>query len=1000
MNKRCNFIMLLLLLGNSMVWGQSEVEYKSLLKANLVASPEMASLVQNIVYPIDYSTGTVNVSIPLYEIKCGDIKLPISLSYHTSGVKLNTRSGWVGQGWTLICEPTISRNIQGLDDLRYKYDFVDFPDEWHKRQMIDGAIDEQPDEYYYYLPNNQGMFMNVLKPKVGKPRFMSQPFRNIKIDLSGSAFTIKDDKGIVCYFDSVYEMGGSPYSILGWKANSVVSSNKEGRIDFTYFQSSETSVDYRDCIVVLDQFSRHFEYNKSRSAWEGNIDYSTPNYNAMFPLRDYWMQSPVIYSGVYSPKGNTLTYNSYQCNGQGVLYRDWCIDNLQFYDKCNTISQRLESISFTGGSIEFKHCKYKGSSNDVLTDIIVYNNLHNVVKHIKFTYDFVKSQNRYYLKELCFTGKEGKKKEIYAFDYWNKYLLPPLGSKSIDLWGYYNGTHREDTVSLVPHMKIEASRETFNQREGSMELYIGADISRESNEKYMYYGALKSITYPVGSMDMFEYEGNKCRDNNRGVRTVGGLRIKSIVSSHDSKITNKRYLKYGEKESGEGYARISSNPEHFMLLQEKDYIEPIVADCNASTGNWTIQPLANTIIKARMRTYFSSPIISNTFNGGSAVMYDYVTEYNGTPDCNLGKTVYHYSVDTDTLDAPIINTARQKRYDHWQYGKLLGKQVYKFKDGKYVLAEEIFNIYDAMSKKYGTICVGEANRTIVPEGKEFGYEDIYYTIDLLRSYPAIGANVLVRSTKSVYDDNGRYNYVSNQYDYCNSDSVLLMKKKSESTSRYSYDTEYEYPGDYSNDPIYKKMAIDNFLPVVSTIYTRNGRKIKRKNDYANLKGVYLPVIDKIEYSSDADWKERNLYKYDDWGNIVEATKDNKEKVVYLYGYNHQYIVAVIENATYQEVADAIQGGSQTIVNIAKANDMTAWMGVISQLRSSMSYAHITSYTYEPLVGVSSITKPNGEIIYYEYDELGRLLHVYQKDKEVIEHLQRYEYNYKTKEVFV
>ena len=994
MNKKCNFIIQLLLLSNMIAWGQSEIEYKSLLKANLIASPEMSNLVQNIVYPVDYSTGTVNISIPLYEIKCGDIKLPITLSYHTSGVKLGSPSGWVGQGWSLICEPSISRSIQGLDDLHYEYDFMDIPDNWHIRQMVDGAKDEQPDEYYFYLPNNQGMFINVLRPKAGKSRFMCQPYQNLKINLNGKAFAINDDKGIEYLFDGIHETGGSPKSILAWKASAIKAANGKDSIEFDYFRSSESPIDYRDCMVVIDQFSQHFGYENNRRAWEGRIDETTSNYNAMFPLRDYWMQTPIVYSAVYDPKGNTMTYNSYQYNDNGGLCRDWFIDNLQYYDKCNTVSQKMQRIKFTGGYIEFKHRKYQGSSNDVLTDIIVYNNLDNIVKHIKFVYDFVKSQNRYYLKELCLTGSEEKKNEIYKFDYWNKYQLPHLGSKSIDLWGYYNGTHREDTVSLVPHIKIEASRETSHLQKEEMEYYIGTDISRESNEDYMYYGALKGITYPTGSTDIFEYEGNKCNDDSLGVRTVGGLRIKSIVSSHDSKITNQRYFKYGENESSVGYARISSNPEHFMLLQEKDYIEPIEAYYDDSEGHWEITPCNNLIITARMRTFFSSPIVDNTFNGGSSVMYDYVTEYNGTPENNSGKTIYHYSVDKDVLDAPIITTAKQKKYDDWKYGQLLEKQVYKHKDGKYVLVEEVSNKYDAMSKDFGTICIGEANRKIVPEGDELRYHDIYYALDLLRTYPKIGSSLLLHSMKGIYDDEGHYNYVGNQYEYSSSDSLLLVKKKNESTLRYSYDTEYKYPIDYGNDPVCKEMASTNFLPVVSTVFDKDGRKIERMKDYAKV-GGYNPIVDKIKYDDKVDWKERNLFKYDDWGKVVEATKDNKEKVVYLYGYNHQYIVAVIENATYQEVVSSIQGGENTIARMADANDLDSWTNVFTQLRDGLKKSHVTSCTYEPLVGVSSITDPDGKTVFYEYDELGRLAHVYHKNKEVTEHLQRYEYNYKT-----
>ena len=67
-------------------------------------------------YPVDYCTGVPNITIPLYEIVAGDITIPVSLSYHASGLKPKERSGLAGTGWTLNLEPSIMREVKGLAD--------------------------------------------------------------------------------------------------------------------------------------------------------------------------------------------------------------------------------------------------------------------------------------------------------------------------------------------------------------------------------------------------------------------------------------------------------------------------------------------------------------------------------------------------------------------------------------------------------------------------------------------------------------------------------------------------------------------------------------------------------------------------------------------------------------------------------------------------------------------------------------------------------------------
>ena len=46
--------------------------------------------------PVDYYRGTPQISIPLYTLEAGTMSLPISLSYHASGIRVNDMASWVG----------------------------------------------------------------------------------------------------------------------------------------------------------------------------------------------------------------------------------------------------------------------------------------------------------------------------------------------------------------------------------------------------------------------------------------------------------------------------------------------------------------------------------------------------------------------------------------------------------------------------------------------------------------------------------------------------------------------------------------------------------------------------------------------------------------------------------------------------------------------------------------------------------------------------------------
>lgn len=65
------------------------------------SSPTAMSLTKNIDCPTSFSSGLPEIAIPLYELKSTRINVPITLSYHSGGIKVTERTSTMGLGWTL-----------------------------------------------------------------------------------------------------------------------------------------------------------------------------------------------------------------------------------------------------------------------------------------------------------------------------------------------------------------------------------------------------------------------------------------------------------------------------------------------------------------------------------------------------------------------------------------------------------------------------------------------------------------------------------------------------------------------------------------------------------------------------------------------------------------------------------------------------------------------------------------------------------------------------------
>ncbi|WP_157547238.1 hypothetical protein [Kordia zhangzhouensis] len=133
-------------------------------------------------------------------------------------------------------------------------------------------------------------------------------------------------------------------------------------------------------------------------------------------------------------------------------------------------------------------------------------------------------------------------------------------------------------------------------------------------------------------------------------------------------------------------------------------------------------------------------------------------------------------------------------------------------------------------------------------------------------------------------------------------------------------------------------------------------------------------------------EERVTYHgYNKYGQVREVSKTDGTHITYLWGYNYNYPVAKIENATYTEIASIVD--ETTIQNLTD----TTLTNTLDALRAGLPNAMVTTYVFEPMIGMTQSIDPRGRNIYYQYDTMGRLQYVLDHDGNV---LSQNNYHYK------
>ena len=926
------------------------------------ASPEASSVAKYVNYPVDYCTGLVKIEIPLYEIKTGDIVLPVTLSYHSSGLRVNENSGIVGAGWTLNAEPVITRAIDGLPDhgnymtgnvsCQYSQDQLKY--------LLNGEMDGSPDKYYYKLLNNSGGFYFDRKCNNGTIQPVTVPYEPIKIQHNASydTYTIIDESGLQYSFgfSGIENSTVPPWHNYTWatafKADEILSAKTGKRVSFQYADATELVYNLADVVVVSDVTSGE------------NVPVpELVNYGGMIGPFSY----PIIAQTVNNDQKTLYDFDS-QGNmiNEGEVFADiYVTDN-----RNTTVYRKLISTIFSdNGDLSFIY-----TSDKRLSEIILVQNNTIPLRRVKFYQSlFNPYTDKWKLDSIRITNGQGTTiYERYKFSYKNPEQVRPVRSKNVDHWGYCN-----DIASFITYNSFKADASytacaipdhwiSLNLRENQAIPVSVGGVTREADEEYMQAGVLSSIRYPTGGYKQFYYEANRFNHSD-AYGIAGGLRIEKI-EDYDP-VSGQRLIRrfrYGENENGFGFISHIPKPDDYMVQKTKYFLSGAIV---------------------RIRTYSSWSLQDLFRSTGAPVAYKYVTEYRESNEQST-RILYEYNVDGGSLSwskdpyEPFAHFYHDFRYLYQL------KQRSVFDNVKQDYTE--INSYSYQSYLDGPSAYIRLRKAYCPDIYAYPYDPDTGGPQIFEFNDVVATGCMRKVGETTMKD-GVTSY--KEYMYGNTAHMYPTQIVTMNSDWAATVESFAYPQDNLN---LSGTALQGKNRLVSNrqINTLLQHKITRgsqsetvRTDYGELGNKAVPTV--VKTAKNDVFEDRVVYhSHDSRGNPTCLSYAGGTPITYLWGYKYEYPVAKIENATLAQVEAVLSAA--TIQALAEKTAPTVQdINLLTQLRTLLPNAMIHIYTYKPHRGIEMEIDPNGKKIYYDYDSFGRLWKI-RNDSEI---LQEYEYRY-------
>lgn len=490
-------------------------------------SPNAASLGQFGTYPVGTYTGLPGISIPLYEIELDGRKIPISLSYNASGIKVAQEAGLVGLGWSLNAGGIITKEIRGWND-------------FHKNNQTypDRTIPDDPGYYYNTWPqwpacdaNNNPIpgaaddLIEILASKDTQPDMFHFNFGGY----TGTMFFERkpgDRSNIVKpyiltpteYLDISYHLDTSSWVIIDPYGYKYTFTDKE----WTELRTASTEYFNNSYTTNKNLLNRRNKMPHIETAWVLNSIESPYGNKVTFSYTTERVSTPILLSEPLLMSIPIVA--NYPIGSPTIKSYDYSFSFI--------IQKTLSRIEFGGGSVVFSKSgrsdldgtipsgsainDLSGAINPQKLDMLqVKDKAGNSVKKIAFGYEYMGNTSSYLKCRLMLksiTDTDGASNPItHKFAYASG-TLPDKNSLATDLWGYHNASPLTNINQTLPTMLQDAN---YNNPYGyPYGLTIGGK-SVVPSATHMQYGTLESIEYPTKGKTKFIYEPHKFYDSFR-----------------------------------------------------------------------------------------------------------------------------------------------------------------------------------------------------------------------------------------------------------------------------------------------------------------------------------------------------------------------------------------------------------------------------------------------------------------------------------------------------
>lgn len=988
----------------------------------LPVSPTAGSLGVFGQIPVSNYTGVPNINIPVYEIKYKELSVPISLSYHIATVKPELFPGPVGLGWALQAGGVILRVINGYPDhgetpssgvSSSPASSGEAVSAYLQNESLSSIHNNDPDEFYFNINGEVGKFYaktdntfsvqsthghsyKIILNKVESKKITFLPLKQLRDDktlffpYNNSlefrnliiGFTMIDEKGIRYNFggsDTSIEfsrsgekgnrnvfVGGSASRVcpMSWFLTSVESPNGY-KIEFKYGQQTFISRSYFSDVVsyVTDRTDKE----------ETNEDAKSPN-----------CEKSILTNGCYLkeisfPVGKIVFDNSRADQQLNYFFVDSYLDYDNFKDNY------INFLPYTDvGLADTEFIKSPPAENDLCrykVDAIRIYDRNKEIRKMRLEYfPDPEGEKRLKLKSASMEGPDGVK-QTYRFEY-NPLSLPPYDFRMTDAYGYYNGVRQFIEVSAADFKEYMESHPGYlNTLKRPSTFHAKAEL-------------LNKIIYPGGGYTSFEYEPHvyrrKCRKwpfgtipHPDGNQTTSGLRIKSI-EDHDKnhKLLSKKIYHYVKN------YLIGGITSSGVLVYEPRFYEKY-------DEVYTLVSKKEYYIRKFFR-FTTNPFFPLCTTRGNHVTYTEVTVEN----VNHGYVTYKYkNHDNGYADKELLGFMSSDLYDKATGSKIdVKKQVdgisMELERGQ-LLSETVYDKNKVRKK--------EIVYTYNDDPQRFD-ENVRYTRDVSHSLNLTKAGFyrlcwgvhytyfpyLKEKTETLYLDKPITKKMSYVYD---KEYRLVKEVSTINSDNVKSSQKYVYPHDKIREGVHAQMVKKGMVayPIAEI------REVETKRDslirqYATglSPNPNLILLNKEFWRTESSplRMQMNYSRYDEVGNPLETVSLSGLRTCYIWSYNRTLPIAKIEGISYDDVKKRLGESFLTSLGQLATPSEAHLQNIRSKL--SITMALVTTYTYIPVIGVTSITQPNGLKESYEYDSLGRLLLVRDHNGNIIK---RHIYHY-------